>query len=175
MGWEIELKFRSPDPQAVRARLQAGARLLGPYLKSDTYFRLGAQTFRLREAGGRAVVCRKLKTLTGGVEVNREVEFSVDDAAAFAAFAQALGAEPWYVKTKTGNAWQWGRVLIEEGTVSDLGWFAELEIVLPEDSPETERARAREDLFEVLRLLGGEAGLEPRPYAELLGYRPPTA
>jgi len=172
MAREIELKIRLENPQVFLNRLEVKAHPEANYHKVDTYFRGAEGSFRLREAEGKAVVCRKEKTLSAGIEVNRETEFGVDDPDAFRAFAKSLGYRLWYRKEKRGQAWRLGEVLIEVGTVSDLGWFAELELILEEarDSHAVERARrslwAALDALEVPR-----DQVEPKTYSELLGHR----
>ena len=152
MAKEIELKIRLEDPEDFQSRLNTKARLEGPYHKADTYFRGPAGSFRVRE-GERPVVCRKEKTIQEGIEVNRETEFEVDDADAFRSFALSLGYQEWYRKEKHGQAWRWGDILIEVGTVSDLGWFAELELIL-EDQPDSGAVdRARQTLLAALEAL----------------------
>jgi len=172
MAREIELKIRLTSPEDFQGRLAALAQRIGPYHKIDTYFRGGAGTFRLREAGGEATVCRKDKVIEAGVEVSRETEFSLDRPEAFRAFAASLGYREWYRKAKRGQAWRWGEILIEEGTVEDLGWFAEFEILLEDSAPAGAVGQARERLLAALEVLKvPRECLEAKTYAELLGHR----
>jgi len=172
MAREIELKIRLDDPDTFRQHLQVQARLEGPYHKIDTYFRGAEGSFRLREASGILVVCRKEKTLVGGIEVNREIEFGVDDLEAFQAFAGTLGYKQWYRKEKRGEAWRWGEILVEVGTVSDLGWFAEFEIVLDDADAPGAVKNAQRALLEALDSLGiSHDRLESKTYSQLLGHR----
>lgn len=172
MAREIELKIRLADPAPFRGKLAGEAQNLGPYVKDDTYFRGPAGAFRLRRSGGAAVACLKQKTIAQGVETSREIEFAVDDAAAFEAFAAALGFREWYRKRKTGTAWRWRGILVEEGEVSGLGWFAELEVLLGEEAGDDAVEDARLSLLAALDSLGTpREAIEPRTYAQLLGHR----
>lgn len=172
MAKEIELKVRLDDPEGFRARLAKTARQEGPYQKTDTYFRGPEGSFRIRESEGKAIVCRKEKTIASGVEVSLETEFQVDDIFAFRRFSLSLGYREWYRKEKTGEAWKWGDILIEEGTVSDLGYFAELELLLDETSPADLVSSAQKILLDALDSLGVPRNrIEPRTYSELLGHR----
>jgi predicted adenylyl cyclase CyaB len=172
MAREIELKIRLSNPEPFRRRLEAEAEPLGPYIKDDTYFRGTGGAFRLRKAGDSHVACLKQKTMASGIETSREIEFGVDDPAAFAVFAEALGFREWYRKQKTGNAWRWNNILIEEGTVSGLGWFAELEILLGDDAGDVDVEAAKTSLLAAVERLGARtADIEPRTYAQLLGHR----
>lgn len=172
MAREVELKIRLDDPKSFLSRLENKARFEGTYHKSDTYFRGSEGTFRLRESEGQAVVCRKEKTIRAGIEVNRENEFTVNDAQAFRFFAESLGYREWYRKEKQGQAWRWGDILIEVGTVSDLGWFAELELLLEEDSEGSGIEKARQTLLAALQALEvPPAEIETKTYSQLLGHR----
>jgi len=172
MAREIELKIRLSDPEPFRRKLAEEAVLLGAYVKEDTYFRGGGGTFRLRQSDGHAVVCVKQKTIARGIETSREIEFGVDDSQAVAAFAEALGFRHWYTKRKTGQAWRWRGILIEEGTVSDLGWFAEFEVLLEDAAEEAAIEAARAALLSAVEALDASASdIEPRTYSQLLGHR----
>jgi predicted adenylyl cyclase CyaB len=172
MAREIELKIRLSDPEPFRRRLEAEAEDLGPYVKDDTYFKGMAGAFRLRRSGADHIVCLKQKTVAQGIETSREIEFSVEDPDSFQEFAAALGFQEWYRKQKNGRAWRWNDILVEEGTVSDLGWFAELEILLGDDAGEAAIEEARQALLSAVVGLGaGLSAIEPRPYAQLLGHK----
>jgi len=172
VGREVEFKVRLSHPTEVEGPLKAQATFLGNYHKVDSYFRGPKGSFRLREAEGTAVVCRKEKTLRDGLEVNLETEFGVDNLQAFRTFARGLGYEEWYQKEKKGQAWRWGEVLIEVGTVGTLGWFAELEVLVAEDAPGSAIDQAHGRLREALGDLGlTEDRIEPKTYSELLGHR----
>jgi len=170
MAREIELKIRLSDPEPFRRRLSALAEDLWPYTKDDTYYRGSAGSFRLRTSGGAAVVCLKQKTVADGIETSRELEFTADPPAEFMSFAQALGFREWYSKRKTGHAWRWNGILIEEGEVSPLGWFAEFEVLLDDDADAAAIETARLSLLASLEALGlSRDDIEPRTYSQLLG------
>ena len=174
MAREIELKIRLNDPLEFQNCLRTLAVAEGPYSKHDTYYLGSSGSFRLRESNGHYTICRKEKTLNDGIEVSREIEFGIDDPKAFGDFAQSLGFRLWYVKNKKGQAWRWGPVLIEVGTVSQLGWFAEFELLLPDESDEIRVDQARQKLFAALESLNvGPDQIEHQTYAQLLQRRLP--
>ena len=130
-----------------------------------------------------AVVNFKLKREEGGVEINREVEFSVSDVVAFDEFVLRLGCEPHYKKRKSGVAFkaggdeQWPReATIEIVEVEGLGDFIEIEVLLEAENP-ADVAEARGEIEALLTRAGlGEVDIEPRFYSELLteaGFIPP--
>ena len=172
MAKEIELKIRLNDPKEVIETLRSHGQSEGEYSKCDTYFWGPQGSFRLREIGVLALVCRKEKTIEQGIEINRETEFEVGDPTAFREFADSLGYRHWYQKEKKGESWRWGEVLVEVGTVSDLGWFAELELLLVDDADDQAVSNARQRLLSVVDGMGlPRSRIENRTYAQLLGHR----
>jgi predicted adenylyl cyclase CyaB len=125
-----------------------------------------ADRFRLRWEEGQAVVTFKQPVEAGGVEVNREVEFGVDDAHTFFQFADRFGFEPFVVKRKQSRIYQIERARVELNQVEHLGHFVEIEILCDDEAfvpaARTEVAR----LFTRLGLTA--ADLEPRRYIELI-------
>lgn len=182
MPFEIELKARLAQPAAVEAKAAELGAFQGEVIKEDVYFRrqgdpsrLPEDRYRLRRAEGKAVVTFKQCFLSGGLEVNRETEFGVDDALAFFQFADRFGFEPFVVKRKRSRVYQIGQAHVEINEVEHLGHFAEIEI-LCEDEAEIPAARA-EVMLIMTRLGLTEAELEPRRYIDLIqaaypvGYR----
>ena len=107
MTFEVELKARLRNP----AEIEAKAAELGVFkqetFKEDVYFRRQGDTslvpverYRLRREGEHSVVTFKQMVTAGGVEVNDETEFEVDNAHAFFQFAHRFGFEPFVVKRK---------------------------------------------------------------------------
>ena len=156
MNKEIELKARVKDSAELKKRME---RLYGvgeDISKDDIYYLYGnipglnsedrSQPVRLRTENDENVVTLKRKSVDAGIEMNDELEFSVDDQQAFLKFLQLTGASEWLVKTKRG--WKFSaevngfKAVIELCEVSTLGWFLEIEIVL--NSPgSVQAAKAR--------------------------------
>jgi adenylate cyclase class 2 len=197
MAIEIELKAHVDDPGSIREKLDALGRYNGEFLKDDIYWR--QDTGRMREnpenrrelpsfsvrvrkesagdAGGSArrvvIVTYKSKETRDDIEVNNEREFSVSSADPFEELLGHLGFRPTISKRKSGFSWDYNGISAELAEVADLGWFAELEILAGDDSPETVRT-ARLRLLELLAKLGiGEDRIESRYYTELLQSSPP--
>jgi adenylate cyclase class 2 len=128
---------------------------------------------RIRNEDGETVVTYKRKEVQGGIEVNDEREFTIDDAAAFEALLVDLDFAPFIEKHKTTKSFylkedDGTELTIELSLVRDLGWFVEIEILANSpDAAETERARAT-----LMRTLGRcgipESAIEGRYYTEML-------
>jgi len=172
---EIELKARVRDPEAVEAKVRSFARFVRSFDKSDGYwhgpewrFSRGTKGFRLRMDDGKAVVTFKQKRNDGGIEVNRETEFEVSDAAAFTALVERIGCEPFYRKRKRGNAYEHDDCTIEMVRVDGVGDFIEIENLLERDDPEA-IALAQGTIRTILAMAGVPDGeIEGRSYSELV-------
>ncbi len=172
---EIELKARVRDPEAVEASVRSFARFVRSFDKSDGYwhgpewrFSRGTKGFRLRMDGGKAVVTFKQKRNDGGIEVNRETEFEVSDAAAFTALVERIGCEPFYRKRKRGKAYEHDGCTIELVSVDGLGDFIEIERLLERDDP-ADVALAQGTIRTILGMAGVPDGeIEGRSYSELV-------
>jgi adenylate cyclase class 2 len=141
--------------------------------------------------GGRTAACTlvtyKIRELQEGLEINDEREFEVSSAGIFEDLLRRLGLEPGIAKHKHGWAWRCGGdsgngagpdrgIRAELSEVRPLGWYLELEILVPGgDEPET--AKERERLFSLLEALEiPRDRIEQRPYTEMLdalGKSPP--
>lgn len=177
MGLEIELKARVEFPDKLTANLNEKAQFLGPYHKKDVYFTsektFPFSAFRLRNEGKEVIITLKKKFIQNGIETNTEIEFTVNDEEAFFRYAEALDYRELYRKEKKGRAWLMGMVKVEEGTVSHLGHFAELEIILDESSLPHQIEEAKENLKLVLEELGlSPSAIEERAYSQLLQATP---
>lgn len=178
---EIELKAWLTDYEATRRAVEAaGAELRGDSVKRDLYYgpeRKGPRdidlekdpVFRLRSEGADWIVTAKRRSTEDGIETNEEVEFKVDDPAAFREFAQQIGFRPFIVKRKTTRKYESGRVGVELHRLDPLGDFIELEIMLEDGAPADERKEAERELREHLARYGVPEGkIEPRRYIDML-------
>ena len=108
----------------------------------------------------------------GGLEVNEEVEFAVDNAHAFFRFADRFGFEPFVVKRKRSRVYRRGRVKIELNQVDYVGHFAEIEVM---SSAEADVPLARAEIAQVMGQLGlDQSDLEPRRYIDLIQQAHPV-
>ncbi|MCB0210557.1 MAG: class IV adenylate cyclase, partial [Anaerolineae bacterium] len=120
MPFEVEIKARLNNPAETEAR----AAQLGVFEKEqhkrDVYFRRRGDTntlpvprYRLRQVDGQAIVTFKNRRVQGGVEMNDETEFAVDNAHNFFKFVDYLGFEPFVVKHKVSRVYRIGRAAVE--------------------------------------------------------------
>lgn len=172
---EVELKARLRDPEATRRTVASFAEYQRDFVKEDAYWHgpewrqaRGTKGFRLRADGSDYIVTYKTKRNEGGIEINRETEFSVSDPDAFMGLLSRIGCEPFYRKRKSGSAWKHGDYLIELVEVAGLGHFIEIEILIADDD-QAALALALGGLKDALaRCDVPESDIEGRTYSELL-------
>ncbi|MDR0568905.1 MAG: CYTH domain-containing protein [Spirochaetaceae bacterium] len=186
MATEIELKAHVDDPESLRKIIASLGIFSGSFEKSDVYWQnpneavapggFPAYGVRIRREtraspngeSAQTVATYKTRETRGGIEVNDEREFTVSDAGNFEELLRRLGLVPGIRKCKRGWAWNCEGITAELAEVSGIGWFAELEILAGEDTPEIV-ASARSRLLAFLRGLGiGEDKIETRPYTVMV-------
>jgi adenylate cyclase class 2 len=198
MAFEIELKAWLDDRETIERNIDAAARFIADFEKSDAYWQpvsgsaagagmppSGVRVRRelVRQAGKAAAALRvlvtyKTKEVRDGIEINEEKEFSVagadeetDGTAALEELFSRMGLAKSAVKTKRGRLWRYGEIGVEVSEVGGLGVFVEQEIIAPDGSGPTVEA-ARRKLLDFIRLIGvSKEKIESRYYNELLRER----
>lgn len=175
MNTEIEMKAWVDNPEQTRnVILDMGASLLRTYEKSDSYFaqtipQAGNRDVRLRMDGTSAIVTMKDKKLHEGLETNSEREFTVSDPENFTFLLENSGYRLKITKQKKGTAYQYGEYLLELSLVRGLGWFLEIERVVPGNAPAEQVEQSREEIQNIFSSLGiPETAVESRRYTQML-------
>lgn len=191
MAIEIEIKAWIKEPQTIENRVQMlpGAEFVKDYVKRDIYylpvkvyedFRQNKgnldypvsaySAFRLRDENGRLIVTAKKKQKFKGVEHNKEIEFSADDAYQFNSFANFLGYVPFIEKLKEGKLYRWNDFNIELSHVKNLGDFIEIESLQEENTNKPiNHQKIDQDLHWVLSILKiSEQQIEDEYYIDML-------
>jgi adenylate cyclase class 2 len=172
MAYEIEVKAWIDDPGALKRHLADIATSVRDYVKEDVYLRApSGQDYRIRHDGGQSICTFKEKTIRDGVEVSREVEFTVSDADAFEELALRCSSTVFARKRKTGSVYTLPEANVEVSHVDGLGDFVEIERMV-EKNDDGEHDRAQQIVRRILATLGVDEGrIEPRPYTTLLADR----
>jgi adenylate cyclase, class 2 len=179
MHYEVEQKFRLPDPAALTAKLTAlGAKGAGHCEQADLYFNHPARDFaqtdealRIRQVDGRTLITYKGPKIDRQTKTRREIELPLGDSATtaddFGELLTALGFVPVaQVRKRRSNyhlSWQGHDVEVSRDEVEGLGDFIELEIQAGDDALDAAR-QALVELAACLEL----GGSERRSYLELL-------
>lgn len=171
---EVEIKARAEDYKAVMAEIEKRYGKGGEVHKTDHYFRVPGekkQALRVRENNGHLEFTAKKTTNDKGGEDNLEyeVELSISELDNALLFFRALGYEDFFIKRKNGFEWMAGSVHVELLSVNELGWFLEMEALLPFDSDEAEAKKANEELHRLLHEFSlSECDIENRSYRKLI-------
>ena len=182
MATEIELKAHVRDSETLRRLLNEKAKYLGAFEKDDTYWQLpNGSRLRVRREKRQlpdgteehaVFATRKAKKVRDGIEVNDEREFKVIPGKPFEEFLRETGFKPGFSKQKRGWAFSYREITAELVGITGLGWFIELEILVPDGAARREEAAAkeRERLLDFLAELGiNQDAIESRFYSEMLG------
>ena len=168
---EIEMKAWVTEEAALRARLQDHCRFVRSFVKEDSYWHIPDEherRFRLRIDAGRTICTLKQKRLKSGLEINREIEFSISDATAFREFIAMLGYRAETSKHKAGEQYDCDGLTVELVRIDGLGLFLEVEQVLTNPTEgECQVAEQAVRNFFARMQLPAEA-IEPRRYVDML-------
>ena len=183
--YEIELKARVRDKEALEERLKKTAIYKGYREKKDTYWKLiktgGFISCRIREEttetkDGKASKIfftykrKEIRSTDKGatIELNDEKECSISDKEALEVFLQDTGFKIELCKTKEVSQWEYGEALLELCLVEPLGYFLEIEILSPVNDPETVEKKKKQ-LLHILKTCGiPETEVENKYYRELI-------
>jgi adenylate cyclase, class 2 len=177
---EIEIKARVQNPRLLQAQLDATEEFLGEALKKDRYYcQAGAENQcsperdripRLRLSGDHSVLTVKRKRVEDGVEINEENEVNVSDFDDAEKVLEALGFHPFIEKEKHTRLYKDADgTSIELNTITHLGHFLELELLLPDDSSAQSISGAKDLLRSKILTFGlVPSDIESRPYMALI-------
>ncbi len=174
MAVEVELKAWVDDPDSLRLKLEAICIFRNDFRKEDIYFLSPVDNdgrrrqFRVRREHGISTVTFKDKSRDEGMEVNAEHEFTVSDHDMLLSFFSFLGASEHVRKEKTGSAYAYGDLTVELCLVKNLGWFVEIEKLIPEPSEEAVK-KAQGEIRDFFSRTGiDDRRIEQRYYTEML-------
>ena len=170
---EIESKARVSDPGRVKAILDTLYGEGREVHKRDHYFHLPGeviQSLRIREYDGKIEITTKHNFRDANGENNEEYEFLAEPGQYDKAvsFFHALGHEDYFVKEKDGWEWHDGDAHIELLAVNDLGYFIEIEILIPFDSDADLADESGRRIHFLLSSLGLEGCIERRAYRDMI-------
>ncbi len=171
---EVEIKAHASRHDDVKAYFDSCLGDGREVHKSDYYFRRpgeSIQALRMRCYNGIVEFTTK-KTHSGPQgEDNAEYEFRAmhDQSEAALSFFHALGYEDFFIKKKDGWEWFDDGCHIELLNVNSLGWFLEIESLLPFDASDLDAQKARAKIDDLMAKAGiDRADYESRSYREMI-------
>lgn len=117
-----------------------------------------------------AVLTAKKKGGSDKMECNREVEVSVDSSQYMEDLLLLIGYTPYIQKKKFCYRWERNGLVYELVEVASLGWFLEIEKVIPSADPRSEDvAQAYQEVVHAFSQLGISSDtFEDRYYTDML-------
>ena len=183
MAIEVELKLKVSDFDKIKEKLDNLCLFTGTFQKYDTYWHLFPKNtgehygVRIRKLlSGNLddikkesnIVTYKIKEVIDGIEVNEEKEFQVDDSENFTGLLCNLGLKATNSKIKKGYTYKKDFITVELCDVTNLGWFLEAEIILPERE-QASITDAKNKLLEFVTKTGLKmTDIEEKPYSKML-------
>ncbi len=170
---EIEVKAHAVEPERIRAELDSRLGEGREVHKRDHYFHLPGvleQSLRIRCYDGKTELTTKHNRRDAQGENNLEYEFLAlpGEYGRAVEFFHALGHVDYFIKTKDGWEWHDGNAHIELLSVNDLGWFVEIEILLPFEASDEEALQGGRRIHGILSSLGIDDAVEPMSYRDMI-------
>ena len=171
---EIEIKAHARKAEDIKKLFDSLYGEGKPVHKYDHYFRrpgASVQALRIREHKGIIELTTKKTSTSEAGEDNEEYEFQAPLAEKDRAimFFHALGYEDFFIKKKDGWEWMDGDAHVELLSVNDLGWFLEIEILLPFGSSDDEAEEARKRIDAIMKNAGvSRSDYEMKSYREMI-------
>ncbi len=158
---EVETKVFLGDKSLDDARKRAKeiGNYLGALTKIDDYYTLEdlnhfpKKSLRVRRVGGFYIVNFKRRlSFKDSIHAKKEVEFEASDIRCFLKLIADFGFKKWLTKEKTCEIYKIkGNFHIELNNVKGLGWFAEVEYLVDDES---EIEAARKEVLSVMERMG---------------------
>ncbi len=181
---EVEVKAHVDDWKSLKERIDSLYGKAEDVNKSDLYFALPGeihQALRIRNNKGVLELTTKRMSSDSLSEDNIEYEVMTDISQEQTAisFFECLGYEKYFRKIKSG--WEWmvdsihvelmevsGYSYREKGEERNVGWFLELEILLP-PTLKVDLREKQKSLYDLLSRLGiSEDKIETRSYRSMI-------
>ena len=156
---EVELKAFVDDWAQVKEKIDSICGEGSIVSKRDLYFRWPGekhQAFRIRDNNGSMELTSKKTGVNENGENNLEYEFSapICEFDKAVGFFKNLGYETYFRKYKNGWEWTIEDVHVELLEVNDLGFFLEMEILIPFKSTEEDVSDSQFHLQKLLAKFG---------------------
>ncbi|AYE36571.1 class IV adenylate cyclase [Borrelia turcica IST7] len=165
---EIESKAFIPKNEIKRILKLANQKFkfIKEELKDDVYYCNTKKTIRIRKFDtSTEIVTFKTKNLDSDIEVNKEIEFRVDNINNFVLLLEEMDFKILYKKTKKSLIYKKENLTIEINEIKNLGFFLEVEKIIKDKS---ELALAKTEIYEIIEYFQLKNNIEKKSYFELL-------
>ncbi|AJA90507.1 adenylyl cyclase [Borreliella chilensis] len=167
---EIESKASIPPKELKKIIKLANKKFkfIKEEIKSDIYYSNSKKIIRIRKLNTlEKIVTFKKKILTNNntIEINKEIEFKIDNIKNFLTLMKEFGFKTLYKKIKKSLIYQNNNLNIEINEIKNLGFFLEIEKII---NDQNDIDLAKNEINNIINQFGLKQNLETRPYFELL-------
>ncbi|ABH01995.1 class IV adenylate cyclase [Borreliella afzelii] len=168
--FEIESKAFIPPKELKRIIKLANKKFkfIKEEIKTDIYYSNPKKIIRIRKLNTlEKIVTFKKKILdkNNAIEINKEVEFKIDNVNNFLILLKELKFKKLYKKIKKSLIYQTNNLNVEINEVKNLGFFLEIEKII---NNQNDIDLAKKEINNIINQFGLKENLETRSYFELL-------
>ncbi|SCW26652.1 class IV adenylate cyclase [Borreliella japonica] len=168
--FEIESKSFIPPKELKRIIKLANEKFkfIKEEIKTDIYYSNHKKIIRIRKLNTlEKIVTFKKKILDNSntIEINKEVEFKIDNVNNFLILMKELKFKKLYKKIKKSLIYQTNNLNVEINEIKNLGFFLEIEKIT---NNQNDTDLAKKEIDSIINQFGLKENLETRPYFELL-------
>nr|WP_267506440.1 class IV adenylate cyclase [Borreliella afzelii] len=168
--FEIESKAFIPPKELKRIIKLANKKFkfIKEEIKADIYYSNSKKIIRIRKLNTlEKIVTFKKKILdkNNAIEINKEVEFKIDNVNNFLILLKELKFKKLYKKIKKSLIYQTNNLNVEINEVKNLGFFLEIEKII---NNQNDIDLAKKEINNIINQFGLKENLETRSYFELL-------
>ncbi|AAX17221.1 class IV adenylate cyclase [Borrelia hermsii] len=166
--FEIELKAFIPKNKLKKILKLANQKFkfIKEEIKNDTYYSNTEKIIRIRKFNtSEEIVTFKIQSLENDIEINREIEFKVDQINNFIFFLEEMNFKILYKKIKKSLIYQKGNLNIEINDIENLGFYLEIEKIIYDKN---ELSLAKTEIYETIKEFKLQNNIEKKSYFELI-------
>lgn len=168
--FEIESKAFIPPKELKRIIKLANKKFkfIKEEIKTDIYYSNQRKIIRIRKLNTlEKIVTFKKKILDNNntIEINKEIEFKIDNINNFLILIKELKFKKLYKKIKKSLIYQTNNLNVEINEIKNLGFFLEIEKII---NNQNDIDLAKKEIDNIINQFGLKENLETRPYSELL-------
>ncbi|WKC75508.1 class IV adenylate cyclase [Borreliella yangtzensis] len=168
--FEVESKAFIPPKELKRIIKLANKKFkfIKEEIKTDIYYSNLKKIIRIRKLNTlEKIVTFKKKIIDSNntIEINKEVEFKIDNINNFLILMKELKFKKLYKKIKKSLIYQINNLNIEINEIKNLGFFLEIEKIV---TNQNDIDLAKREIANIINQLGLKENLETRSYFELL-------
>lgn len=168
--FEVESKAFIPQKELKRIIKLANKKFkfIKEEIKTDIYYSNLKKIIRIRKLNTlEKIVTFKKKIINSNntIEINKEVEFKIDNINNFLILMRELKFKKLYKKIKKSLIYQINNLNVEINEIKNLGFFLEIEKIV---TNQNDIDLAKREIANIINQLGLKENLETRSYFELL-------